>query len=1326
MATTPRIGRWALYAMATCVLLMVSLWFGLQCYLATNSGREMVAQQIQSRLGLPVEVQSVRLGFSSSSISISVYDPSLSREQGEILAVKSATADVSLFDLLRGHIDPKTVDLQGVTLSLRVDQDGKLITTLPKSPEGVSGTPSLPEIKLTGGRIAIHQDGRPEFSLENLQVNVDPGASGEVKLSGSIDDPNWSKWTISGNINSSAKTWRLELATDDGPLTMDRLSSIPFVPASLWTHLHADGRGAANILFTESSDQETHYAVTIKPAAASLTIPDANTTLQKVTGLIHLAGTKLELQGTRAELAGGTLAVDGSVDFGVQPTTVKLKVAAAGLDIQQLPEQWGLNTDIQGKLQGHADLTLVIQPDGRIEPRGGGSGSIEDAKVLGIPASISMRLVGDGKQYRFENPDSKPQPALPKTGTSGSRFDRKKPVPCAGQPAPKAPEHPKKEDAPDSVDATIKLRGVEISELLEKLNVKLNYKITGKVSAEVNMSVPVGRVASQAAYRFTGKISSPELHLEGLVLRDLSATAVYQDGKLTLTALTGKINQPGDLKATPGTFHGTAIVERSPPGNVSMNFSFDRIPVGELFKTIPGWSIEISGQAAGKAEFKTPYEKLSDSLAWTAFADLSAPELVVASRKITGLHVGVDVNRGAATLKNTTVTIEGIPITADAQLSLTGKFPFSAKVQTKGTNATDLRKLVPELQLPAIEGLLGIDAQVSGTASPLSFNAIGQITASKLTLAKTRANEIDLKWQVTPEKLVVSELKATVFGGTISGSADLPFASDKGGKFELGFKNVDAEAATEFVPDFPIPISGQATGKVSGTIDPAKPGQSRIGKMDVDLSAPKLTVQGFPAERLVGKASLNRGVLDYHLEGKLLGGSFEIKGSYPGPKAKAPVPVPKSERGTLKLTGLELSLIASQLAVPSLAPLRGRVDATFDYDNDLSAGNGRITVSGLAWGESVFARELTGVLLLKDGMVSLSELNGRLAGGELRARAHIRLNEKARNSFSVGVYSADAKKLFAVVPEVREKLDGPVNLTIHGQLGRGVRGSGTLSMIRGMTAGVAVADLRIPFDWSIGAGGFGRFVIREATVNTGTGKMEAKLTYEWGLGARVDGQVRFVNVPLRTIVPELGTFSLLGNGRITGRFDLNGTNLRSWNDLNGSLVATLTQTSAKEIPILQQAIPFLNPTGLVQPFQSGDIRGTLSRGVFRVERLALVNAGGQIFAEGTITMAGRIDAAVVAHTGMAGPVAGAFQLFGAVPTIGPIPVGLILDVSEFLANRTIRLNITGTVKNPVVRVNTAALLSEEAVRFFLARYVVPAGAAGALGLGLESGSFGKR
>src|SRR5262249_61976623 len=126
--------------------------------------------------------------------------------------------------------------------------------------------------------------------------------------------------------------------------------------------------------------------------------------------------------------------------------------------------------------------------------------------------------------------------------------------------------------------------------------------------------------------------------------------------------------------------------------------------------------------------------------------------------------------------------LERSPATAAGTLGLAGKYAFTATVRTTGTNVTDLRKLVPEIEIPApVEGVLETESRITGTASPFTFAASGQVTASKLILARTSANQVALKWALTTEKLTVSDLKADVFGGSLTGSADVPFARDKSG-----------------------------------------------------------------------------------------------------------------------------------------------------------------------------------------------------------------------------------------------------------------------------------------------------------------------------------------------------------------------------------------------------------------------------------------------------------------------------------------------------------------------------------------------------------------
>jgi hypothetical protein len=1410
MTRARRIGKWTLIAAGGALVVVVLLRVGLGIYLNTTAGKSFVARQITARIGMPVEVTQVRIGFATSTIGLTVFDASApDPAKSVVCSVEAADADVSVFALARGDLSPKIVELRNVNLQLHVGADGEVLTTLPKVPEGGGGP--LPTIKLTGGQITIRQDGRPEFAVRGVNLVVEPNGD-RVKLSGTIDDPQWAKWAVSGDIDQSAKTGTVEVSTPDGPLTMDRLGSIPFVPERVWKRIQSSGRGAVALKLWTGTDREIRYSVEVRPNGASLTLPDAEVTLTQASGLIRVSGAKVELQGAKASVAGGSFTADGTIDFTPEPTVAHLKTSAEGLELTQLPESWGLPRDITGKLKGSADLTLRFFRDGHSETAGGGAGEIVGAKIRGLPVSFKVALRSDGKRYRFDMPtqmgrEKSARPAsdradvvvlLPSRGVPTPQ-----PPPCregvteggasftseSGQEAtpsftpslqgggwrvgsprasglsfaaeraallrayrvtfsPRTAAQPPKKPAPTTLDATIAFRDIDIDELLQKLNVKIGYRISGKVTAELKIGVPVESAGSRAAYEFTGKVSSPALTLEGLTIRDLSAHATYKNGKLTLRELKGTVPQPDNAKAPAGLFHGTATAAVEPPGEVTAALKLDLIPLGEVLKAIPNFTLDVKGTVIGSAQLSGPFDKLSDTTAWTGAAQLTAPELVVAGRTAKGARLSIGVEKGTVAIKECSATIEGIPVDASGTVELADKYRFTARLRTSGTDVADFRKLIPEVDIPApVEGVLETDTRATGTISPFTFSASGTARATKLTLAKSTANSVELKWELSRERFLVNALKADVFGGVISGTADVPLAADKRGAFEFSFKDLDVAAATPLVPDFPVRLTGQVTGAVKGAIAPAKEGASRVGNMDVNLTAPKLTVQGIPAEQLVGKVTAKAGVLEYSLEGKTLGGSFELKGRYPsqkkdakepalepvrgwgGPEAIQPVRAAGAERaqpkdrGTFRLTGADLSRASAELGFKSLAPLRGRLDVSFDFDNDLSTGSGRILLTGVRWGDRSVARDLVAIVELRNGFLEVVEVSGIVAGGTVRGRGRVFLKKTERNFFSLTITGAESAHLLAIVPEAAGKVDGRVAVEVSGQLGSEMRGSGALTMERGSLAGVAVSGLRVPFHWATAPGGSGRLAIRDASVHAGTGTATANLTMHWGSTAHVEGQVKLVNVPLRTLAPSIGEFALLGNGRVTGRFDLSGSNVQSLDDLNGTILATLGNASPREVPIIRKAVPFLNPAGLVRPFETGDVRATLSRGVFRIQRLALVSPTAQLFAEGDVTLAGRVDLNVIAHVGAIGPEAHAFRALALrVPALGPIPVGLIRDLGELLTSITVRLSITGTVSDPQVKVRVGAQVTEELARFFLSRYV-PADVSGVLGVGSGLGAI---
>jgi translocation and assembly module TamB len=1335
--TRRQIGKWALYALGGTVALVVLLRISAGLYLATPAGKAKVARQLEGMIGLPVEVSEVQLGSGSTSLAFRVVDPNQDRTSpgSEILTVESATADSSLASLAVGG-SPSELKLQGVQVNLRLDADGKLLTTLPKTSNtdsGGSNAKSIPTVRIDHARLVVHQVGRPTFQLEGISLQANP-AGDTIVLTGAVDDAQWGRWTVNGEIATTPGTGWLELKSPATQLDTTRLRSIPAVSASVWDNVQPAGPADASIRFAIEAENRFAYDVRIHSRSATLGIPAAEITLQETAcnvrihdGLIEVSGEQPDSPAT-AKLAGGDVEVRAKWDFGREPSVGDpLSVKVRRLAVKDLPETWGLKNlggSLPGKLSiengflsGSATIKLVTHADGRIETFGGGRGRVELPNFLGGSGAVGVKLGGTGRKLEFSHLAGEPPPkeAPPKQPVS---IEVQNPRELFALIALLNVQPP---DEPTNLDAVITLRDIDIAQLIEQLQITLPYKLAGKVTVRAKFGVPLAEVTSSGSYQLTGTLTSPELRFEGLTIRDLTTEIVYQNGKLTLTQLKGRVPQTGNTEAEPGAFLGTASAEIDPPGAVVTKLTLERIPVAQVAAAVPGFTLELDGLMNGQANFEAPFDTLGDMTTWTASASLRSGDLSVAGRKLRDFSVGASLSKGVLSLKDTAVTVEGIPITARGTLTLREKYPFEATLRTEGTRITDLGKLIPEANLPAIEGALDSESKCSGTLAPATFAASGRVTATKLSLGKTSANQIEVKWTLDENRVRITELAATVFGGTVSGSLDYPFDRAKAGDFNLGFKNVDAAAVAAFAPDIPVKISGAVTGSVKGTIAPAKNDAARIGNLDLDLSAPKLTVQNVPAERLTGKAAIRDGAVDYSLEGKTLGGSFEVKGRYPGAKKGE-----KSPRGMLRLRDLDLARLGRDLKMQSLAPLRGRVDATFDYENDLSAGAGRLFIQDFGWGSEGIAQDLSGVLLLHDGVLELRDLAGSIARGTLRARARVNLDNPARNFVSIAIDRADAARLFAPIPEL-DGITGQASVVIRATLGRTMRGSGTLTLARGGAVGIALDEVRVPFDFSTSPGGGGRVAIREMTTRAGTGRATGALTIDWGsgAGARVAGQVRFIDLPLRVLSPSLGDNAFLGAGKITGRFDLSGSNVRSANDVSGTLVAALNNTSVKEIPLLQRTVPYLNPAGATKPFQSGDVRATLYGGIFRIQRLALANPGAQIFAEGTVRTTGSLDLDVVAHTGQVGPDSRGLALFALrIPALGPIPIGLIRDVSAFLSNRTIRLSVTGTASNPVVRVNTGALLSEEAVRFFLTRYVLPAQATGALGIGTAGAVYG--
>lgn len=226
--------RRAAVAVGLVAAAVVALRLGIGAYLSSSRGREAVAEDLQSLIGMPVEVADVDLG-TRTSVKFRVLDPTRP-DRPEVLSVESAAADVSLADLVGRRASPSQLDLAGASLTLRVGPDGMIRTTLPSLPDAAFAPG--PRMVVDRSRVTVKCDGRPDFSLTNISLRGQSDG-GQIALTGTVDDPIWGKWSVAGAIDRATRAWWIEFTTDTLP-DAERLRTIPLVPPELWGE-HAGG-----------------------------------------------------------------------------------------------------------------------------------------------------------------------------------------------------------------------------------------------------------------------------------------------------------------------------------------------------------------------------------------------------------------------------------------------------------------------------------------------------------------------------------------------------------------------------------------------------------------------------------------------------------------------------------------------------------------------------------------------------------------------------------------------------------------------------------------------------------------------------------------------------------------------------------------------------------------------------------------------------------------------------------------------------------------------------------------------------------------------------
>lgn len=836
---------------------------------------------------------------------------------------------------------------------------------------------------------------------------------------------------------------------------------------------------------------------------------------------------------------------------------------------------------------------------------------------------------------------------------------------------------------------------------------------------------PPLRLAGRAGVSadFQGAFEPPRLTGAGaLVAKLVRADKAQIDSISAKFSADGRQLRLGRLQASlyQGELQGSLAIPLAPHVPADVELDWRQVRLGRLLADLQLAPRAAAGSSQGRIKLTSDANDLRDLQKWQGEVSIDAADVNVFGWRVRRAALAGKLKDGAAELAKLSIETDApaqgraATLTGAGRLQLAAPYGFQARFDLADFDLSRLQSLPPPWRPPIeLGGRIDSSGEAQGTLDPLQATGQGKLAAAGVNIAGAQIDSVALKVVVDDQSLQLKDVAAELYGGRIAGDIVLPLAESAAGRAALDFERLDLGQMASDLGHLPVKVRGKIDGELQAKVPAGRLGHVEDWELHASFDAPEIDVDAVRIGRLHARVDYQRTELDYQVDGELLAGRWEVAGAWqpPGEEHRE-----GANRGHVKLDGAQLGRLGEILrrrgALDSLAgTLNVRLDFQHDPQSGRPVGKGRFDVEGLRFNGAAWADRVVGVVSATPDRIRLESLTGSIAGGRARATGAIYLAQGRRGQFRVSLEGVDLGRLLSLVSSETIHVQGVADLELlvfSGQ-GRPWQFNGTVAISEAEVDGIAINDMRIPLEGAFDPGsGRGELRLRAATAQLAHGHVTASAVLTSANSVTIDGQGKFTDVNVRQLLRTSATASQYGTGKMTGDFTIAGRNVRSLRDLTGSVKAKLRNTDAASLPLAQTLQSYVSG-GLAGSgrFGNGELRARLARGVVRVERLSLSSQNMQIYAQGSVSLAGRLNLSVVVNTGQINSTPAALLLAARLSTLLSPPVGLLLQANQLLSNQVVYLDVTGTVHSPTVRVRPLPLLEEEVVRFFLVGAPIP-------------------
>lgn len=381
---------------------------------------------------------------------------------------------------------------------------------------------------------------------------------------------------------------------------------------------------------------------------------------------------------------------------------------------------------------------------------------------------------------------------------------------------------------PRIVRRSIELENASLETLKSRLSwlgIEIPIELSGDVTTSLTAEVDVAALGDAESYRITGVLSSNRLIVEGLALRNLSATVRYVDGQLTLEQLVVAVPDPRP-NALVGRARGEATMQLIPVGALAATLELEGVPLEPFNRRIEALSVLTGGRLNGEFNASVPVSNVSDVKAWRGTASLGVSDLLASQRRVSRLSTQAEVAEGLLELTALTATIEGEQMAGSGTLALTTPFDYQASFQVPQGNLSRLSALLRQNLPGAWNGPYRAQADAAGTLRPFAIGATGGVTGTNWTLAGNNAESFEASVESDGQRVTLTKLAARALGGEWTGEGKVALATPYEYQASLNLAGLELSNLGNLPPqlNLGLPVEGVATADFStdGTLEPQK------------------------------------------------------------------------------------------------------------------------------------------------------------------------------------------------------------------------------------------------------------------------------------------------------------------------------------------------------------------------------------------------------------------------------------------------------------------------------------------------------------------------